>query len=83
VGVLVPSESMEFADREGGVMRWGMAAAAAGVVTIAIGLLRLVEREERESEHEDEAWTRRPRQLELAGHRRYEGWRNHQPGDWR
>jgi hypothetical protein len=82
MGVLVRYEQKGFADRERGVMRWEIAAAAAGVVTIAIGLVRLVEREERQSEREHEAWTRRPRQLELAGHRRYEAWHNHQPGEW-
>jgi hypothetical protein len=64
-------------------MRWWMAVAAAGGVAMAIGLVRLVEREERRSEHEHEAWTRRQRQLELDGRRLHEAWRAHQPGDWR
>jgi hypothetical protein len=63
-------------------MRWWMAVTAAGGVAIAIGLVRLVEREERQSEREHEAWIRRQRQLELEGRRLHEAWRAHQP-DWR
>jgi hypothetical protein len=57
-------------------MRWWMVVAATGGLAIAIGLARLMEREARQSEREQEAWMiRRQRRFELEGRRLHVAWR--------